>query len=173
VQQKPPDIPPFFGRLMVHLFWIGSLVVLTYFFDDMLTEQENPNQQVTSSRTQEGRKEVVLKRNRAGHYVMNGAINQYPVTFLLDTGATDVAIPLELAISLGVKKGLKIDVSTANGVAVGYLSRAESVSLGNIVMNNVKVTIVPGMDGERVLLGMSFLRHLEMIQKGGYLTLRQ
>ncbi len=60
-------------------------------------------------------RQVVLQRNRFGHYVATGAINGTPVTFLLDTGSTQISIPGDLAHDLGLKPGPAYDVSTANG----------------------------------------------------------
>ena len=73
---------------MAVLAWVALLVVLTLFFQDKLLDRVNPNRDVQSSRGEDGRIEVVLERNRMGHYVADGSINGVSVTFLLDTGAT-------------------------------------------------------------------------------------
>ena len=62
---------------------------------------------------------------------------------------------------------------TANGTVRAYLTRLDSVRLGAIEQNQVRATIAPGLGSEQVLLGMSFLKNLEMIQRGDQLTLRQ
>ena len=116
---------------------------------------------------------VVLQRNRAGHYVTAGEINGQPVTFLLDTGATGVAIPAHLAEKLGIQGGRPVRVQTANGLATSYLTRLDSVSVGDIKLNDVEAGVVPGFTGNQILLGMSFLRHIEFTQRGRTLVLRQ
>lgn len=116
--------------------------------------------------------EVILQRNRMGHYVANGEINNQPVRFLLDTGATSISLPAEVAQRLGLKGTRKHQVETANGTITVSATRLHQVSLGGITLHNVRAHINPHMDGEDVLLGMTFLKHLEMIQRGNTLTLR-
>ncbi|HIF55390.1 MAG TPA: TIGR02281 family clan AA aspartic protease, partial [Methylococcaceae bacterium] len=53
-----------------------------------------------------------------------------------------------------------------------FTTRLDSVSVGAIELNNIRATINPHMQGKEILLGMSFLKHLEMMQKGQELTLR-
>ena len=116
---------------------------------------------------------MILDRNRAGHYVANGFINGSSVTFLLDTGATDVAVPETLASSLGLKKGLPFVSQTANGTVTSWRTRLDEVRIGTIVLTDVRASILPSMTGMDVLLGMSFLKQLELVQRGETLTLRQ
>ncbi len=72
------------GRWMWVMAWLCALVLLTLFFDKQLARQFNPNSEPVSY--QQGQAtEVKLKRNRQGHYVASGLINQQPVVFLLDT----------------------------------------------------------------------------------------
>jgi aspartyl protease family protein len=106
-----------------------------------------------------------------GHYVASGTLNGEPVVFLIDTGATNVAVPARLAKALKLKRGAAMRSQTANGAVTTYQTRIDEVRLGSIVMHNVRASINPGMDGNEVLLGMSFLRHLELRQRGRTLTL--
>ena len=162
------------GKAMLVLAFIIVLGMMTWFFGGILEKQRNPNQQVLTSINTEGIPEVVLQQNRHGHYLATGSINDHPVDFLLDTGATDVAIPAKLAERLNLKKGPEIEISTANGVIVARMTRLDRVDLGNISVTNVRAIINPYMDkDDEVLLGMSFLKKLEMIQRGETLTLRQ
>lgn len=161
------------SRGMSIIAWIVLLGMMTAFFQGKLNDQSNPNRTVDSSRSEDGRAEVVLQRNRMGHYVANGTINGVSVTFLLDTGATGVAISPELAQRAGAPRGQAIITRTANGNAQGFLTKLNSVQLGAIEQNNVSAQIAPGLATAEVLLGMSFLKHLEMVQRGDTLTLRQ
>lgn len=61
---------------------------------------------------------------------------------------------------------------TANGVVTVYRTRLDSVTLGGIRMEHVEAAINPGMQDDMVLLGMSFMQHLELVQRGEQLTLR-
>jgi aspartyl protease family protein len=102
-----------------------------------------------------------------------GKINGEEVSFLLDTGATQVAIPTQVARHLGLQAGAAITISTANGRATAHRTRLERLQLGDIVLTDVEALIAPGMDGDDVLLGMSALKQLEFTQRGGTLMLRQ
>lgn len=159
---------------MLILAFVIALAMMTWFFGDVLDKQRNPNQQVMKTINTAGLPEVVLQQNRQGHYLATGSINNHSVNFLLDTGATDVAIPGKLAKRLNLKPGPEIEVSTANGVILARMTRLDRVDLGTISLKNVKATINPFMnEDDEILLGMSFLKKLEMIQRGQTLILRQ
>jgi len=161
------------GFGMVLGMWILALAILTYFFGIIAENMHNPNQSVNTRVDPAGVKEVVLKRNNRGHYVTTGQINGTPISFMLDTGASDVALPEHIANSLGLKRGMEIQYHTANGTARGYATRLDSVSVGDITLYDVKADIAPGYQGDEVLLGMSFLKLLEFTQRGDELTIRQ
>jgi aspartyl protease family protein len=161
------------GLGMQLMAWIVIIALLTWYFQGVFERQRNPNQNVHTSITDAGIREVVLERNRQGHYVTSGEINGHPVVFLIDTGATGVAIPGELASRLGVRRGRPYNTVTANGVARSYAARLNSVSVGDIKLYNIDAAITPGMQMEEVLLGMSFLQHIEFTQRNNTLTLRQ
>ncbi|EPL04559.1 TIGR02281 family clan AA aspartic protease [Pseudomonas sp. TH05] len=160
------------GRIMLILAWAAGLFLATQFFSQWERRQENPNAVVTSQQ-HEGYIEVKLVGNGQGHFVASGQINGQPVDFMLDTGATDVAIPTRLAERLGLEKGSPVTLSTANGRSEGYRTRLDRVQLGDIVLRDVRALVAPGLDGEQVLLGMSALKQLEFTQRGGTLLLRQ
>ncbi len=160
------------GSGMITLAWIVLLGLLTLYFKGVLQQQHNPNINVISSSSTD-HKEVILKRNRIGHYVANGQINDHPVEFILDTGASMVSVPETLAKSLGLKRGPVMDVSTANGTISVYFTWLDRVQLGNIVLTDIRASINPYMSGNEVLLGMSFLKKLEFTQRGELLMLRQ
>ena len=162
-----------FGKGMMLAAWLLLLAVLAISFNALLERQSNPNQNPQGSVDAQGIREVVLKRNRAGHYVATGRINGAAARFLLDTGATDVAIPESLAERLGLKRGAAFLSRTANGTVTAWRTRLDEVALGPVVLNNVKASILPTMQGDDVLLGMSFLKKLELVQRGSSLTLRQ
>ncbi|SUD42561.1 transporter [Pseudomonas fluorescens] len=148
------------GRVLMFVAWGAGLFLATRFFGQWEARQENPNAVVTSQQ-HEGYIEVKL--------VGNGQ----PVDFMLDTGATDVAVPAELAERLGLKRGLQVTLSTANGRSQGYRTHLDRLQLGDIVLQDVRALVAPGLGGEQVLLGMSALKQLEFTQRGGTLLLRQ
>ncbi len=161
------------GTAMQALAWLVLLALGVVFFGDFLDEQYNPNQSVQSSVTEAGQREVVLQRNKFGHYVTAGEINGKPVTFMLDTGATGVAIPEALTAHLGLTPGAAVQTQTANGIGIGYAVTLDSVSVGAIALHDVPAVITPGLQTEEILLGMSFLKHIEFTQRGDTLILRQ
>lgn len=172
-QSDKPDANRRAGRHMLLVAWIGGLALLTLLFRDVLEAQFNPNEVPQVQRAEDGSHEVVLDRNARGHYVAGGAINRVPVTFLLDTGATDVALPEALADRLRLPRTGGGISQTANGPVAVWRTVLDEVQLGAITLHNVRASILPSMDsGDAVLLGMSFLRQLEFTQRDGQLTLR-
>ncbi|MEH6517022.1 MAG: TIGR02281 family clan AA aspartic protease [Halioglobus sp.] len=161
------------GTTMQAIAWLSFMLLLGFFFNDLLGKQKNPNQSVNTQVSADGIREVVLKRNRAGHYVTNGMINGKPVVFMLDTGATGVAIPSALAQRIGIPRGAAFATRTANGISTSYAATLDTVSVGDIELNSVRAGIAQGLGGDQVLLGMSFLRHIEFTQRGNTLILRQ
>lgn len=166
-----PELPKIFsGKLMTVLVWLFLLGSLTLFFNGFLRERDNPNYALMSSDSVTG--EVVLERNRSGHYLAPGTINGHPVNFLLDTGATDVSVPAAVAEAAGLERGRRSMVTTANGVIPVYQTHLDSVQLGGITLQNIRASINPHMGDNVVLLGMSFMKHLDITQREGRLTLR-
>lgn len=157
------------GKSMLVISWIIVLAGLTWVLGRWEQKQYNPNQSLSTS----GNGEITLIRNRQNHYVASGFINGFPVVFLLDTGATDVAVPLSVANKTGLKPGFKRQFITANGIADGHDTVIERLELGSIKLRNVRASINPGLHSNEILLGMSALKDLDFTQKGSELTLRQ
>ena len=160
------------GLAMQALAWVVFGILGVFFFSDILERQHNPNQAL-ETRHGEGMREVVLKRNKFGHYVTSGKINGQPVTFMLDTGASGVAIPGQIARRLGLERGRAFPTQTANGMATSYAATLDRVSVGGIELRDVWAGITPTLQTDQVLLGMTFLKHIEFTQRGDTLILRQ
>ncbi len=160
------------GKVMIILGWLVLLGLLTAYFSDFLSKQNNPNQDLALTQTSDFR-EIRLQRNRYGHYVASGEINRHPVTFMLDTGATHISIPENVARKLGLKQGFPMTVATANGDIEVFATVLDQVSLGGIELQNISAGINPYMQGDEVLLGMSFLKHLNFSQENDQLLIRQ
>ncbi len=161
------------GTFMVVAMWVVFLIIVMSFFEDVIDNQTNPNQSLNTQYTEAGVREVELQRNRYGHYVTDGSINGQHVVFMLDTGATGVAVPQHIANDLQLKRGVAIQVLTANGEVTGYASMLGSVAVDGIELQNVRAIINPGDASDVVLLGMSFLKKIEFTQRGDVLILRQ
>ena len=149
------------GRWFAWLAVIGLIVGLTAFYD-ALTRRGSGIIQVVN---EDGHAMVVLQRDRSGHYLAEGEINGLPLVFLIDTGATDVAIAEKTARAMGLEFGPRIQIMTAAGPARAWATRLDRVSLGSLELNNVRAIITPGL-GDEALLGMSFLKHFSLRQEG-------
>lgn len=118
--------------------------------------------------------EVRIASGRGGHYLTPGRINGLPVEFMVDTGATSVAMNVPEARRLGIHyaAGQHMQVSTANGVAPAYKVWLDSVTVGAITINHVEAFVVAGNSPQTILLGNSFLKLVDMTTERGVLVLR-
>jgi len=153
-------------------FWAALILVATYFLGIWDEQQRNPNQQLVSQ-TYNGVTEVELQVNRQGHYLANGTINGREYTFILDTGATMVAVSDKIAQEAGLTRRNRGRARTAAGTVDVWSTTIDELRLGDITFRNVSATINPAMDPDMVLLGMSVLGQVEFSQRDGVLTLRQ
>jgi aspartyl protease family protein len=115
-------------------------------------------------------------RDQAGAYSTVGTINGLTVKFLVDTGATAVAMGASQAKRLGVQyryEGKEILINTANGVTKGYQVTLDRVQVGDITLRGVKGFVIEGHGPSRVLLGMSFLNQVKMEDQGDVLLLEK
>lgn len=120
------------------------------------------------------RASVSLTADVRGHFTAAGSINSYPVSFLVDTGATSIAINAADArrIGLDYKATQAGAVNTAAGVVPAWRVTFNTVKLGGIVLNQVDGMVVEsGLSTP--LLGMSFLNRMEMKRDGQTMTLTQ
>ena len=108
-------------------------------------------------------REIVLSAGSGGHFYANGSINGKAVRFVVDTGATAVAIGKPDADQLGLdyRSGRQITMGTANGMAPGHLITLNSVRIGDVDTYNVQAVVMPtAMD--YVLLGNTYLSRFQM-----------
>jgi aspartyl protease family protein len=118
------------------------------------------------------RQSTVLAADARGHFIADGAINGGPVRFVVDTGATVVALPAREAQRLGIdyRKGRPGTTRTAGGVVPVYRVTLDRVKVGAIELLSVEgLVIEQGLD--IALLGMSFLGRVEMRNEGQTMTL--
>ncbi|MCU7893240.1 MAG: TIGR02281 family clan AA aspartic protease [Candidatus Thiodiazotropha sp. (ex Ustalcina ferruginea)] len=115
-------------------------------------------------------------RDQAGAYTTVGTINGLTVNFLVDTGATAVAMHANQAKRLGISyrlEGNPIYVSTANGTTPAYDVTLDRVQVGDITLRNIRGFVIDSNGPGRVLLGMSFLNRVKMEDQGSVLVLEQ
>ena len=117
--------------------------------------------------------QVSIAPDALGQYRIRGSINNRFVNFLVDTGASVVALSAREADSLGLDytDGTKGSVQTAQGEAASYFVTLDEVGVGGIIAHNVQAAVIEGAYPLEILLGMSFLRQVALREQGGVLTL--
>ena len=129
-------------------------------------------QHYRSAPAESDRQSVILAADPAGHFFVEGAVNGSPMRFVVDTGATLIALPGADAKRLGLdyRKGRRGISQTANGPVAVYQVRLDSVRVGDIELHGVEGLVIE--QGLPVaLLGMSFLNRVDMRRDGDRMTL--
>lgn len=132
--------------------------------------------EISGSFTAPATKEERYWPDNHGLYRAHGAINGQPVTFLIDTGANQMAMNSGVAQRLGIdykKRGERGMASTASDVIVVYRVMLDTVQVGKITQHQVSAVVIEGSQPSEVLLGMSFLSRLDMAREGEVMMLRQ
>ncbi|UJF24548.1 retroviral-like aspartic protease family protein [Suttonella sp. R2A3] len=158
-----------FGTGFALITLLGLAVLFYFYTTDYFSKAHNPNQNVMINQSSG---ELVLQVSQDGHYRVDGLINGYPVVFMLDTGASGVALNEALAKKIGLEKGMRGQSSTANGLTHNWITHIDLLDMGGIQVRDVRASILPNMDDE-VLLGMNVLGQLNIQQSNGELRLSQ
>jgi aspartyl protease family protein len=152
------------GRVMFVFVWLIVFAGLFLFF----YYQGNGNSRIIMA----NQHECIVTGDAQGHYFIKGSINEYPVAFLIDTGASVVAIPKTIAEKLQLTGGYPLTLSTANGEITGFLTRVDKLHFGAFTIYDVKAVIIPDNDDNTVLLGMNVLARFNMTQQNKRLILK-
>ncbi|MBY4596981.1 retropepsin-like aspartic protease family protein [Ottowia caeni] len=120
----------------------------------------------------DGGDRIVLSADSRGHFFTQGSINNRPVQFMVDTGASDVALGQSEADRLGIdyKSATPVRMNTANGVAQGWRLKLRNVKVGEVTLYDVDAVVTP-LPMPAVLLGNSFLNRFNMRRDADQLTL--
>lgn len=157
------------GALIIAATWLAVAALLYFVFD--LFEQ---NRQASLKPYASSTGDLVIPRQRDGHFHVDGEVNRQPVTFLVDTGASHVSISQALADKAQLPAGQKITLSTANGQLAGELVRGVPVRAGHLVLNDATITVgLSGLRPEQALLGQAFLRNFDVEIRRDDMVLRQ
>ena len=115
---------------------------------------------------------IVLTAGSGGHFMTAGQINGRTVQFMVDTGATTVAMGALDAERAGLnyRSGQPVMLSTANGVTQGYRIKLDSVRVGEVEVFDVDAVVTP-QAMPFLLLGNSFLARFQMLRDNDQLTL--
>ena len=116
----------------------------------------------TTSNTRVG---LLLKQHSNGHYFVDGSINGKPLTFVVDTGASVVSLPRDMAYMANMSCLEQISVQTANGTGRSCTAIVKKLKLGHLLLANVPAMIVPNLS--QPLLGMNVLQGFRIEQDNG------
>jgi len=116
---------------------------------------------------------VVLTADVRGHFRTDGQVNGRPVRFIVDTGATLIALPAGEArrLSIDYQKGRPAMMRTANGNSPGFIVKLDTVTIGSVTLYDIEAVVLEGTGLEGPLLGMSFLNRMNMKREGDIMTL--
>lgn len=169
-EQVPPSPASTLRRSTLALlaFWLVLGAGLWLFFDWWQARERVALQPYTNSAG-----ELVIPRSPDGHFYISGEVNHEPVEFIVDTGASHVAVSDDIAQAAGLPGGQPITISTANGLRQGRLVRSVPVQAGGLSRNDVSVSTGLLMsDHRQSLLGQSFLRHFDVRIEQDHMLLR-
>lgn len=116
---------------------------------------------------------VTITPDNGGNYFIKGLINEHPVEFLIDTGATLVAVPQKLAKQLNLQGRYTVSLKTAGGEVSGSLTRLKQLSFAKFNLNDVKAVIISGSDEDTILLGMNVLSKFNLSQQNKQLIIKK
>ncbi len=119
---------------------------------------------------------VIVSSDARGMYLTVGSINSLPVSFLIDTGATTIAMNSIEAKRLGIDfrmSGQEMMVGTASGNTKAYGVILNKVTLGAITLNNIPAVVIVGRFPVQTLLGMSFLGQLDIQRTGNVMRIKK
>lgn len=112
---------------------------------------------------------LVMSQSNNGHYFVDGSINDQNINFVIDTGASVVTIPQEIASAAGLVCQREMMLQTANGVIRTCLTVIRKLKFGSFTLTNVQASIAPNLG--QPLLGMNVLKQFRVEQDSGEMRL--
>lgn len=129
----------------------------------------------TSFKASPEKASITIAPTRHGMYQVNGSINGFAVKFLVDTGATNIAMSEVHAKRLGIEyklSGIKGLSSTASGKATTWFITLKKVKVGPLILRDLDANVIKGDHPTTILLGNSFLNRVQMVRNGQLMELR-
>jgi clan AA aspartic protease (TIGR02281 family) len=112
---------------------------------------------------------LVMSQSNSGHYFVDGSINEHKLNFVIDTGASVVAIPQGLANEAGLECQRQTMSQTANGLTRTCITVIKKLQFGSFTLTNVEASIAPNLG--QPLLGMNVLKQFRVEQDSGEMRL--
>jgi clan AA aspartic protease (TIGR02281 family) len=112
---------------------------------------------------------LIIGQGNGGHYYIDASVNDQYVNFVIDTGATTVALPLSTAAGAGLNCKKDAYMSTANGVTRGCVVVIDKLKLGHFTLHRVDAVVMPNLTSP--LLGMNVLKQFRVEQDNGQMRL--
>lgn len=167
---------------MKPLLFIFLTFLLMYIAADKLLSRQSPSyaiehpggiiqQLLDKNSIEPTAKGIIISADRRGHFSGTGMINQHRMRFMIDTGATRVAVPGNLARQAGLTFGRQLMTNTAAGQVQAFQTIIPTLQLGTIIMHNTHALILDKLD--QVLIGMSVLKQFKVSQYDGKMSIEQ
>jgi aspartyl protease family protein len=131
---------------------------------------------VAAAPTPIGSRRLVIRAGQGGHFAVDGRIDGRPIGFMVDTGASHIALRASDAARLGFRPGPRdysIKIGTANGEGRAALVQLATVEIGNILVRDLPALVSPDEALGVNLLGMSFLSRVRWSHDHGNLIIEQ
>ena len=128
------------GRWMLLGMWVLLLGLGTLFAQRALDARFGPVESVGPG----GAAQLELRADARGHYSVTALVDGEPVEFLIDTGATGITLPADVAERIGLARGRSFATRTANGTGRSYATRLSTLRVGPFERRDVAASITPG-----------------------------
>lgn len=147
------------GGIFLIVGWVAILLLIAILINNSLFATKKPD--ITD--THAG-KEITIYRDHDSHFRIKGNINGIPITFLIDTGATSVAVSSTIAKRANLRHQAELITETASGNAIGYFTTIDKLTIADIDLHEVSAVIIPEMATNEALLGMNVLQKFNIKQ---------
>lgn len=149
------------------LMWIGIFIILFIIFSfraefSYVWERVKSDFAGTSNQSSNGQ-EIILTQKDDGHFWIKAYVNGVAIDFLVDSGATGIAMSTADADAANVEYDIDsfpVFTETANGTSKNYRAQIALLKTENVTFENVNILVAPNL-GDTNLLGMSYLNRLQ------------
>ena len=170
--------------ILIAVFALAMAAITPQFMERMGAGASKAPQAMTARSAQDAAtavsfnsRSLTVRADRRGHFQVDARVDGRRMDFLVDTGATVIAIPEREAARLGIhpaRREYTIQLRTANGTIHGAPTRLGMVEVGGLTVRDVEAVIMPDGALAQNLLGMSFLSRLRRFEfTDGRLVLEQ